>query len=229
MRKPTILIVEDDRELGAMIAEYLEEQGFAIDLEDRGDRAVSRVLVTKPDVVILDLMLPGKDGRGICREVRSAYDGSILMLTAHGGEADEVVCLDVGADDYLSKPVRPRVLLARVHALLRRRTVALGAMGTCLRVGELTVDPTLREARVCGEPIRLTSGELDLLLLFASHAGKVVDRKTMYQRLRGTENDELDRSVDLMVSRLRHKLTHASGRPDPIKTVRGVGYLLCAS
>jgi two-component system response regulator RstA len=223
MSNPSVLIVDDDPQLAAMLADYLQQQGFSVETEQRGDRAAARVLAAQPDLLVLDLMLPGKDGLAVCREVRDAYRGRILMLTARGSEVDEIVGLEIGADDYLAKPVRPHVLLARVRALLRRSTAEAG--GHALRLGDLTIDPPLREVRVRGDRIELTSGEFDLLLLLGAHAGQVVSRQTMYRRLRGTEPGDFGRSIDLMVSRLRQKLREASGNQDVIKTVRGVGYI----
>lgn len=228
MVRSSILVVEDDRALSAMIADYVQQQGFAVAVEGNGDRAVSRILAARPDLVVLDWMLPGRDGVSVCRDVREAYRGWILMLTARGGEADEVTGLDVGADDYLAKPVRPRVLLARIHALLRRSPASPGPGRDRVCLGELIIDATLREVRLGDEAIELTSGEFDLLLLLASHAGQVVSRRTMYRQLRGAEQDDFDRSIDLRISRLRHKLHRAFGHADPITTVRGVGYLYAA-
>jgi len=230
MSTPRVFIVDDDPQLTAMIADYLRLHGFSAGCEASGDRAVPRILAERPDLVVLDVMLPGKDGFTVCRELRGAYPGPILMLTGRGAEADEVVGLESGADDYLPKPVRPRVLLARLRALLRRTTsTAPVAEPSLIRVGELTVDPARRTASLRGAPLDLTSGELDVLLLLTTHAGQVVSRQLMYQRLRGVEQDDIDRSVDLRVSRLRHKLREASGEADVIKTVRGVGYLYTVS
>ncbi|MCY1022927.1 response regulator transcription factor [Pyxidicoccus sp. MSG2] len=226
---PSVFIVDDDRALTAMIADYLRMHGFSAESEVSGERAVPRILATRPDLVVLDVMLPGKDGFAVCRELRGAYPGPILMLTGRGAEVDEVVGLESGADDYLPKPVRPRVLLARLRALLRRTSAPPQSDGTPVRVGELTVDSTRRTAWLRGKELDLTSGEFDVLLLLVAHAGQVVSRQLMYQRLRGVEQDDIDRSVDLRVSRLRHKLREASGEADAIKTVRGVGYLYTVS
>jgi len=230
MPEPMIFIVEDDLELSTMLAAYLREHGFATETEARGDRAVGRILAANPAVVVLDVMLPGKDGLAVCREVRGSYRGSILMLTALGTEVDEVTGLELGADDYLAKPIRPRVLLARVRALLRRAAAANASPDDGrVRVGELTLDPTTREASFRGRPLELTSGELDLLLVLAAQAGQVVSRKALYQQLKGAAHEDFDRSVDLMVSRLRQKLREAGVADDAIKTVRGVGYLYTRS
>jgi DNA-binding response OmpR family regulator len=224
MAEAKILIVEDDANLAAMMAAYLEENGFSAAIEGRGDHAVPIICATQPSLVVLDLMLPGKDGLAVCREVRGSYAGPILMLTARGGEADEIVGLEVGADDYLAKPVRPRVLLARVRALLRRPSPTGPAPAERVVIGRLTVDAATREAEVSGATLPLTSGEFDLLWLLVSSAGHVLSRKLIHERLRGSDFDEFDRSIDLRVSRLRHKIQEASGG-DVIKTIRGVGYL----
>ena len=227
MSAVNILIVEDDAALAQMLAEFLAEHGFVPTIEGRGDRVAARIRARPPDLMLLDLMLPGKDGLTVCRELRGEFTGPILMLTARGEEADEVVGLDLGADDYLTKPVRPRVLLARLRALLRRPKVAATSEG--LSVGDLRVDPSARGAWFAEQPLDLTSSEFDLLLFLATNAGEVMSRRVIYQEVRGTEYDALDRSIDLMVSRLRHKLRTTSGRPSLIKTIRGVGYLYASS
>jgi DNA-binding response OmpR family regulator len=223
--REAILIVEDDLELASMITDYLRQQGFAAESEPRGDRAVARIVAEQPSLVVLDVNLPGMDGLTVCREVRGRYAGPILMLTARCDEHDEVVGLEVGADDYLAKPVRPRVLLARVRALLRRpkSTPARETESVC--VGNLTIDPAARVAFVNGTALSLTTGEFDLLFLLASHAGKILDRQLIYQRLMSVDQGEFDRAIDLRVSRLRQKLQQASGQREVIKTIRGIGYL----
>jgi two-component system response regulator RstA len=228
-----ILLVEDDAKLAALVREFLEASGFEVGVEPRGDRAPARILDEQPDLVILDLMLPGLDGLAICRQVRPCFDGAILMLTARGEETDEIVGLELGADDYLAKPVRPRRLLARVNTLLRRvdRTAAPGSAegdsaGRRLTVGRLVVDAGNRQATMDGELVALTTAEFDLLWLLASHAGEVLSRDHIYRELRGMEYDGLDRSMDLRVARLRKKLGDDGKRPRLIKSVRGAGYLL---
>lgn len=220
-----MLIVEDDAPLAAMIASYLVDNGLAAVVERRGDRVAQRVASEQPDLVVLDLALPGLDGLSACRKVRLTWDGPILMLTARGEPADEVAGLETGADDYVVKPVRPRILLARIRALLRRRT-SRTETSTRLRVGALVIDPAGRTATICGADLALTEAELDLLVLLASEAGKVLDRRLLHERLLGTPYDRLERSVDLRVSRLRHKLLAAGAPPETIRSVRGVGYAL---
>jgi len=228
-----VLLVEDDAKLAALVREFLESSGFDVDVEHRGDRAPGRILDDQPDLVILDLMLPGLDGLAICRQVRPRFDGAILMLTARGEETDEIVGLELGADDYLAKPVRPRRLLARVNTLLRRVDRTAGprsAVGDSavrrLTVGRLVVDAGNRQATMDDEVVALTTAEFDLLWLLASHAGEVLSRDHIYRELRGMEYDGLDRSMDLRVARLRKKLRDDGKQPRLIKSVRGAGYLL---
>jgi two-component system response regulator RstA len=222
--EPFILIVEDDAPLAGMIAEYLGGHGFQVGIEGRGDTAVARILAEKPDLVILDLALPGQDGLSICRRLRPAFTRPILMLTARGEDTDEVVGLELGADDYLAKPVRPRVLLARLRALLRRPEAAATGQDL-IRVGEVVVDPATRAAHLGGVALELTNGEFDLLYLLASRAGEVVARRYLHERLLSTKYDEIDRAIDLRVSRLRQKLAQLRPDSEHIKSVRGVGYL----
>lgn len=229
-----ILLVEDDHKLSHLIKDFLETTGeFAVDIEPRGDRAPARIVGERPDLVILDVMLPGLDGLQVCRQVRERYPGPILMLTALGDEVDEVVGLELGADDYVAKPASPRKLLARVRTLLRRSGTAgearaARATGDDRRVdlGDLVVDSTNRVATLDGAPLDLTTAEFDLLWLLARHAGQTLDRETIYDELRGIEWDGLDRSIDLRVARLRRKLGDDARNPRRIKSIRGVGYLL---
>jgi len=222
-----VLLVEDDAELASMVADYLTPHGFQVAIEGRGDRAVERILREPQDVVILDVNLPGLDGFSICRAVRTRFAGPILILTARGEEIDEVVGLEVGADDYLAKPVRPRVLLARLRAHLRKLAVGENQLAdNRIQLGALRIDAGRRAAELRGEAIELTTAEFDLLWLLAQHAGQVLGRGDIYQRLHGLKQDGLDRSIDLRVSRLRKKLGDDPVNPQRIKAVRGVGYLL---
>ena len=195
-------------------------------------------MTEKPDLVVLDLMLPGEDGLSICRKVRPNYNGPILMLTARTDDLDQVLGLEMGADDYMSKPVRPRVLLARIRALLRRinehmeqsmeNASAQGAAAgneTRLVFNNLTVDSSMREAWLNDESIDLTSAEFDLLWLLSSNAGNVLSREEIFTALRGIEYDGQDRSIDVRVSRIRPKIGDDPVHPRRIKTVRSKGYL----
>lgn len=227
-RQPMILLVEDDLPLAELVGDYLRDNGCTTELETRGDRAVARIKRLQPDLVILDLMLPGEDGLTICRRARPEYAGPILMLTARGEDQDEVHGLELGADDYLAKPAAPRVLLARVRALLRRGRQPEVPPVQSLQVADLLIDRTTRTAILMGSPLSLTSGEFDLLWLFALHAGKELRRAFLYKQLHSADFDDIDRSIDLRVSRLRHKLARHCGE-EVIKTVRGVGYLYTRS
>jgi two-component system, OmpR family, response regulator RstA len=223
-----LLLVEDDAELASMVADYLATEGFDVSIEGRGDLAIARIASEKPDVLVLDVNLPGIDGFSICRRVRTSFRGPILILTARGEEVDEVVGLEVGADDYLSKPVRPRILLARLRAHLRKAPSADNAVepGEVILLGDLRIDPSRRVVELQAREVETTTAEFDVLWLLAQHAGKVLSRKEMFEILLGFPYDGLDRSIDLRVSRLRRKLGDDPEKPRLIKSVRGVGYLL---
>lgn len=227
-----ILIVEDDERLATLTREYLENNGLQVTIEGDGSKAVERILSERPDLVVLDLMLPGEDGVSICRRVRSQYQGQILMLTARTDDLDEVLGLEMGADDYVAKPVRPRVLLARIRALLRRGAGQAKESSTedsSLRFGALVVDNAKREAWLDNQCIDLTSAEFDLLWLLCSNAGRVLSREEIFAQLRGIEYDGQDRSIDVRVSRIRPKIGDDPMHPRLIKTVRSKGYLFVKS
>lgn len=220
-----VLIVEDDERLAELTREYLQANGFSVSVEGDGARAAARIIDEQPDLVILDLMLPGEDGLSICRQVRSRYPGPILMLTARTDDLDQVQGLDLGADDYVCKPVRPRLLLARIHALLRRTEPAPGGERQSLVFGPLRVDNTLREAWLHDQGIDLTSAEFDLLWLLVSNAGRVLSREEIFTSLRGVGYDGQDRSIDVRISRIRPKIGDDPVTPRMIKTLRSKGYL----
>ena len=220
-----MLIVEDDPKLATLLTQYLSKNGFRVSHEPRGDVAVSRIVKDSPDVVILDIMLPGLDGLSVCRHVRPDYSGYIVMLTARGEDVDEILGLEFGADDYLSKPMRPRVLLARLQAILRRRARA-DVPARSLTLGELEVSGANRTVYFQEREICLTTAEFELVWFLAERAGTVVAREDLYRGLRGIDWDGADRSIDLRVSRLRRKLGD-SGR-DVIKSLRGEGYMMVA-
>lgn len=227
---PQLLLVEDDRSLAGLVTEYLEKNGFAISVEDRGDRAVDRILGENPDLVILDVGLPGMDGFSVCKTIRPSFGGPILILTARGDEVDEVIGLEIGADDYLAKPVRPRVLLARLRSLLRRTNAAAVASqnGSKIELNSLVIDARSRTVHLDQDPLELTTGEFDLLWFLAQNAGEVLSRQAIYKNVRGISYDGLDRSIDLRISKLRKKLGDDPKHPERLKSVRGVGYLLVA-
>ena len=222
-----VLLVEDDRELASMVADFLTPRGFVVAVEGRGDRAVERIRTELHDVIILDVNLPGLDGISVCRTVRSGFNGPILILTARGDEVDEVVGLEVGADDYLAKPVRPRILLARLRSQLRKRAMPdSDSSGTRITIGALLIDAGRRAVEMNGQQVNLTSAEFELLWLLANNVGQVVSRGDIYRRIHGAAYDGLDRSIDLRISRLRKKLGDDPVNPQRIKSVRSVGYLL---
>ncbi|GAB2792796.1 winged helix-turn-helix domain-containing protein [Halomonas shantousis] len=221
-----ILIVEDDERLANLTREYLEANGFQVSLEHDGARGVERIVDEQPDLVILDLMLPGEDGLSICRRARPHYAGPILMLTARTDDMDQVLGLEMGADDYVPKPVQPRVLLARMRALMRRSDTLESVSGaTRLMFNNLVIDSATREAWLDEERIDLTSAEFDLLWLLADNAGRVLTREEIFSQLRGIKYDGQDRSIDVRVSRIRPKIGDDPNQPHRIKTVRSKGYL----
>ena len=218
-----LLIVEDDESLASLLQEYLQRHGFIVSLLCKGSRTLETVLETSPDLVILDLMLPDVSGLDVCRELRASWRGPILMLTAMKDDADIVVGLEVGADDYVGKPVTPRVLLARIRALLRRGSS--DARAEILRRGNLHINVPSREVTLDGNHLDLTTTEFDLLVLLARRAGRVQERSRLIEELRGISFHSFDRTVDVIISRLRRKLGDSS-TGELIKTVRGVGYLM---
>ena len=221
-----ILLVEDDRQLSDLVTDFLTSEGYHVKQEFRGDTVAKRVELFSPDLIILDLMLPGKDGFAICRDLRPSFLGPILMLTAKGTDFDQVLGLEIGADDYVIKPVEPRVLLARVTALLRRgelpnQSQELGEI-SC---GQLQINRASRKVTLKDENVDLTSQEFDLLWLLAKKSGEVQNRNYIYKAVVGREYDGLDRSVDVRISRLRKKLFDDTKAPFRIKTIWGQGYL----
>jgi two-component system, OmpR family, response regulator RstA len=226
MARARVLLVEDSARLAASIRDYLGNHGFEVFVEGDGLAVPERFERLKPDLVILDLMLPGKDGLTLCRELRAGNPVPILILTAKAENIDQVLGLEMGADDYVVKPVEPRVLLARVEALLRRtRAPAAEPRVAALVAGCLAIDGARRAATVDGRPVELTTGDFDILWLLASRQGNVVTRDEILRLVRGIDYDGLDRSIDARICRLRRKLQDAGGAESMIKTVRLRGYL----
>jgi two-component system response regulator RstA len=224
-----ILLIEDDARLAELTATYLEQNGLRVAVEERGDRAVERFGREKPRLVLLDLLLPGKDGLSICRDLRRQFDVPILILTARDTDLDHVVGLEAGADDYVMKPVDPMVLLARVRALLRRAergTATNNERKADLTLGSLRISESSREVWLRGQAVSLTTQEFELLSLLAHRAGELVSRDEVFRTMRGIDYDGLDRSIDGRVSKLRRKLGDDAAAPTRIKTVWGKGYLL---
>ncbi|MCK8106816.1 response regulator [Pseudoalteromonas sp. 2CM41L] len=221
---PKILLVEDDLGLQQLTNDYLEHNGLEVDVLSRGDEVFSYLENNAADLMILDIMLPGKDGFSVCRQVRDKFSLPILMLTAKGEDFDQVIGLELGADDYVVKPAEPRVLLARVNALLRRGQPVVKAAEE-IQFGDLVIDKTSRIVKLNENEIVLTSHEFELLWLLASNAGEVLSREHVHQHMIGRQYDGLDRTVDVRVSRIRKKLGDNSDKPYRIKTVWGQGYL----
>ncbi len=220
-----LLMIDDDEKLVGLMREYLESHGFELAAAHDGNAGVETALSTEPDLVILDLMLPGIDGLEVCRRLRQSSRVPILMLTARGDETDRVVGLEMGADDYLPKPFNARELLARIRAVLRRSD-GEEAASSILQTGPLVVDIGSRAVTVRGQQVDLTTAEFDILHALASSAGRVLSRDQLLQKVHGPGWAAYDRSVDVHISRIRQKIEDDPRRPALLKTVRGVGYQL---
>jgi DNA-binding response OmpR family regulator len=221
-----VMLVEDDPRLAELVTEYLSGYEFAVELVTRGDLALERFRAIAPDVVVLDLMLPGLDGMMVCRKLRDMSDVPILILTAREDSYDEVSGLEQGADDFVNKPVQPRVLLARLRALLRR-SLGKTSEARVLEFGTLRISTTDRSVTWRGQPCVLSNTEYKLLLVLAESAGRVLSRDALLKKMRGIEFDGLDRSIDNSISKLRRKFDDADS--EKIKTVWGEGYLFSPS
>jgi DNA-binding response OmpR family regulator len=218
---PLICVVEDEEVIAAAVAARLRTEGFAVEVAHDGPSGVRLIERVRPDLVILDLMLPGLDGLEVCRRVQRDRAVPVLMLTARGEETDVLVGLGVGADDYMTKPFSPRELVARVHALLRRVERRPAPPGDAVKVGELELDPASRTVTVAGEPVHLTPTEFDLLALLATRPGVVYTREQLLADVWGWRDGSGQRTVDSHVRGLRRKL--GAGL---VRTVHGVGYAL---
>ncbi len=231
---PRILFVEDDLELAGLIGEFLTRNGFVLHHIDRGDLVEAAIAEHDPDLLLLDIMLPGKDGLSICRDLRPGFTRPIILLTSVGSDMNQVLGLELGANDYVIKTTPPAVLLARIRAQLRQHEAQGGtaparpsaaAPANILHFGRLVVDAANRDVKLDGHSVILSTSDFDLLWLLASHAGEILSRDTLLKALRGVEYDGLDRSIDVAVSRLRKKLGDDPNEPHKIKTVRNKGYL----
>jgi two-component system OmpR family response regulator len=222
------MLVEDDARLAELVTEYLNGYEFDVELVARGDQALARFGEIAPDLVVLDLMLPGLDGMVVCRQIRAISEVPILILTAREDSYDEVSGLEQGADDFLNKPVQPRVLLARLRALMRRSsTKPAPDAQTPLVFGALTITTSERSVSWRGEVCVLSNTEYKLLLVLASSAGQVLSRDALLKKMRGIEFDGLDRSIDNCISKLRRRFDDVNS--EKIKTVWGEGYLFSPS
>ena len=229
-----ILIVEDDIPLAESINEYLTYQGYQIKVVSNGEQAISSILTWQPALVLLDVMLPKKDGLTVCREVRPLYNGYILMFTAREEEIDQIVGLEIGADDYLLKPVKPRLMLAKIKAFLRReQTVDIRSknqlVNQSITFGQLTINLQKRSVILNELIIQLTDGEYDLLILLAKNAGEILSRNDIVEQIKGYHYDGIERGVDNHISQLRKKLGDNARNSFRIKTIRSKGYLFVAS
>ncbi|MCH9698416.1 MAG: response regulator [Gammaproteobacteria bacterium] len=228
-----LLLVEDDQRLAHLIRDYLEPQGFVVSIQYRGDQAVSEFTPQTTDLVILDLMLPGLDGLHVCQQIREQFDGPILILTAQNSDINHVMGLELGADDFVTKPIEPPVLLARLRALLRRTNqnkLALEQLDCKyeLQFGRLYLNRKAQQVILNQDIIELTTQEFDLLWFLAENAGTVLSRDRIFSHMRGIEYDGMDRTVDVRISRLRKKLLDHPDKPQRLKTVWGKGYLFVA-
>jgi len=220
---PRILLIEDDPRLAEMVKRYLGEAGFDVTHAPTGGAGVALARRTPFDALILDLMLPDMDGLEVCRRIRAEAETPMLMLTARGDAMDRVVGLEMGADDYLPKPFEPRELLARLKAILRRRTGQKSA--DMLRFGRLQIDPGALAVRLDGEMRALTSYQFALLLVLARHAGRVMSRETIMDQLKHERLEAFDRSIDVHISRIRAAIEDDPKKPRRVITVRGAGYV----
>jgi DNA-binding response OmpR family regulator len=222
MAKARVLIIDDDEALGELLTEYLGRFGFAARAVAHPEEGLRALRTDPPELVVLDLMLPSMDGLAVCRKIRETSRVPIVMLTARGDVSDRILGLELGADDYLPKPFEPRELVARIQAVLRRGTAPVEEES--VRAGALEVSWATCSATLAGRPLALTTAEFALLGLLVRSRGRVLSRERILDETRGLDWEAYDRSVDVLVSRLRQKLGDDPRRPAFIRTVRGTGY-----
>lgn len=221
-----ILLIDDDVELCSMLTEYLGKNGFRVKTAHRGDTGLKAALQRPWSLILLDVMLPSMDGFEVLKRIRTESSVNVLLLTARGDDVDRIVGLEIGADDYLPKPFNPRELLARMRAVLRRNAPSATPQLAVLCVRDFELDPAARKALKAGKKLELTDVEFGLLEALMRSPGKVVSREELSQSVLGRTFDPFDRSLDMHVSRLRKKLSHAGTEEDQVKTIRGIGYQL---
>jgi len=220
----SILVVEDEMKIARLVRDYLEHAGFEVLVAGNGESALASARGTRPDLVVLDLGLPGRDGLDVTRELRRSSNVPIVMLTARGDEADRIIGLELGADDYIVKPFSPKELVARVRAVLRR-TGSAGEGGTeVLRAADVEVDLRRMRVSVGGRTVELTPTEFDLLATFVREPGRVFTRGQLLDAVRGVAFESYERAIDAHVKNIRKKIEPGAGRPRYILTVHGVGY-----
>jgi len=222
-----LLVVDDDPGIGDLLCRYLAEQGFGVSAVEDGKEMDAWLAENTADLVILDLMLPGEDGLSLARRLRSDHKLPIIMISARSEEVDRIVGLEVGADDYLAKPFNPRELLARIRAVLRRNWPAnepKADEGTTYVFGPFSFEPEKRILSRDGGEVDLSRAEFDLLNIFVTHPNRVLSRDFIVEYLGGSDRDPFDRSVDVRVTRLRHKIEDDPAQPRYVRTVWGVGY-----
>ncbi|HEU5300331.1 MAG TPA: response regulator transcription factor [bacterium] len=229
MSRRTVLIVEDEPEIADVVRRYLEKDGYRVAVSGDGARAVDEFARLRPDLVLLDLMLPGLDGYEVCRRIRAQGSTPVIMLTARDEETDKLVGLELGADDYVTKPFSPREVVARVRAVLRRTQAAPSPDTERVRVHDLEIDPARFEASRGGASLDLTPTELKLLLALARSPGRAFTRMQLIDQVQGYAFEGYERTVDAHVKNLRQKLEPDPRHPRYIVTVHGVGYRLAES
>lgn len=220
-----VLLVEDDARLADMLSEYLGQAGFRITIATQGAAALEKHSSAEYDAIVLDLMLPDMDGLDVCRRVRGQSDTPILMLTGRGEPIDRIVGLELGADDYLTKPFEPRELLARLRAILRRRVNGKRPGDGTLRFGRLEIDTAARAVRLDGVACDLTGYQFDLLVALAERAGRILSREVLMDLVKGAHLEAFDRSIDVHMSRIRAAIEDDPKKPRRVITVRGAGYV----
>ena len=221
----TILVVEDEMKIARLVRDYLEHAGFEVVVAGDGESAIASARGRRPDLVVLDLALPGRDGLDVTRELRRTSNVPIVMLTARGEESDRIVGLEVGADDYVVKPFSPKELVARVRAVLRRTSSVAGSGGPeSVRAGDVEVDLARMRVRVAGRPVDLTPTEFQLLATFVREPGRVFTRGQLLDAVHGVAFESYERAVDAHVKNIRRKIEPVPGRPRYLLTVHGVGY-----
>jgi DNA-binding response OmpR family regulator len=220
-----VLLADDDEELCEMLGAYLRREGFEVDAANDGEAALDRALSGSYDLIVLDVMMPKRDGFDVLRRLRRESLVPVLMLTARGSDVDSIVGLELGADDYLPKPCNPRVLTARMRAVLRRAGAEAEEDGGDLQVGDLELRRAARRVRRGGEAVELTSTEFSVLAVLLHSAGRVVSKEALSEQALGRKLTRYDRSLDMHISNLRRKLGPLPDGEERIETVRGVGYL----